>query len=121
MAKKKIETVDEYLARGGTIIRIPPNVSSSKEEVLKNQTGGPAVILTLEEADLFYGEAKTSKAKKPKAGPKVDLNALPESLRKKFLAKLRDEENDGEEIYEQEESDEDEETTEEEFGDSYED
>jgi hypothetical protein len=104
LSRRKIETVEEYLARGGTITKIPTGSSRIKEESLKHQVNGPVTILSLEDADLFYGEAKPSKAKKQKPSLKIDLNALPESLRNKFLAKLKNEEQYGEEeIYEDEE------------------
>lgn len=99
---KKIETIEEYLARGGAINKINPVESPKQIEVVrKTIAGGPAVIMTLEEADLFYGEArKGSTPKKAKPTTKIDLSALPEALRMKFINKLK-EEADGEE-YEEE-------------------
>lgn len=93
----KVETVEEFLARGGSINRIPENARIPEVEVIrKTQSGGPAVIMTLDEADLFYGEArKGAKAKKSKPTLKIDLDALPPALRSKFIAKLK-EEVDGE-------------------------
>lgn len=94
---KKVETVEEYLARGKTITVIPEKVREPQMDVIrKTVTGGPATFLSLEEADLFYGEArKGSKPKKAKPSLKIDLDALPPALRAKFIAKLK-EDVDGE-------------------------
>ena len=80
----KRETVEEFLARGGVITRIPPQEQTVKTENIKSSSaGGPAVFLSLSEADLFYGEHKQKKPKKAKAA--IDLSALPEELRKKYV------------------------------------
>lgn len=95
--KSRVETLEEYLARGGSIQRIPSAILERQPDVIRTTTqGGPATFLTLEEADLFFGEAsKNKKAKKVKPSLKIDLDALPPTLRAKFIAKLR-EETDGE-------------------------
>lgn len=98
MAKKsKVETVEEYLARGGSIKKLPVGETIRQPDVVrKTVAGGPVTIMSLEDADLFYGEArKGSKPKKSKPSLKIDLNALPEALRVKFINKLK-EESDGE-------------------------
>lgn len=94
---KKVETVEEFLARGGSINRVPEFVREPQLDVIrKTVTGGPATFLSLEEADLFYGEArKGAKPKKAKPSLKIDLDALPPALRAKFIAKLK-EDVDGE-------------------------
>ena len=95
-SRKRVETVAEYLARGGSIKLVPTATKEKQPDVTRKTTnGGPAVFLTLEEADLFFGETKKLKAKKAKSSFKIDLNALPPALRAKFIAKLR-EETDGE-------------------------
>jgi len=106
--KSKVETVEEYLARGGSIKKLPAAEIIRQPDVIKKAaTGGPVTILSLEEADLFYGEArKNAKPKKDKPSLKIDLSALPEALRSKFINKLK-EETDGKGY--QEESAEDEE------------
>lgn len=89
----KVETVQEFLARGGSISKVPMAAKECEEEVIrKTSNGAPAVLLTLEEADLYYGEKKkTSKVKKQKPALKIDLEALPPALRAKFIAKLKEE------------------------------
>ena len=95
MKKSKIETLEQYLARGGTIKVLPPKKLDNSDQTRKSGNG-PAVIMSFEEADLFYGEAKKgSKPKKVKQQQTIDMGALPESLRVKFLSRLK-EEFDGE-------------------------
>lgn len=93
----KVETVEEYLARGGSINRIPECVREPQVDVIKKTVAsGPATFLSLEDADLFYGEARKGlKPKKAKPSLKIDLDALPPALRAKFIAKLK-EDVDGE-------------------------
>jgi hypothetical protein len=81
---KKTETIAEFLARGGKITKVASAEPTVKPESIRSTTaGGPAVFLSLGEADLFYGEHKAKKAKKSKAP--LDLSALPEELRKKYV------------------------------------
>lgn len=81
----KKESVEEFLARGGQITRLPTGVVLNKPESIKpTPAGGPAVLMTLEEADLFYGEHKQRKAKK-KAKPTIDVDSLPPEIRKKYV------------------------------------
>ena len=98
--KSKIETIDEYLARGGSI-KIMPQASRSLElDATRTQAGtGISLVMSLDEADLFYGEGKPLK-KKPSI-PNIDINLIPEALRKKFIAKLLNEGGYGEESYEE--------------------
>lgn len=111
--KSKVETIEEFLARGGSIKKIPAGETLKQTDVIrKATTGGPVTIMSLEEADLFYGEVrKNSKPKKAKQSLKIDLSALPEALRTKFINKLK-EDNDGEdyeEVVESEDTDSDDE------------
>ena len=111
-SNRSVETVDQYLARGGSIKRLPIVIlDTPPESVRKNGPTGPAVFLTLDEADLFFGEPSKKKPKKNKPTLKIDLDVLPVALRAKFIAKLK-EEADGEgyedEIEEIEEDDEEE-------------
>ena len=93
--KGKVETLAEYLTRGGTIKRLEPGSEDSQREVVKQVTGGPIKILTMDEAELYLGEIKPRKAAKPKTST-LDLSALPEALRKKFIDRYGEGEVDGE-------------------------
>lgn len=80
----KTETVAEFLARGGVIQKIATQAPTAKPESIKSSNNnGVAIIVSMEEADLYHGEAKARKAKK--AINKIDLSALPEALRKKYV------------------------------------
>jgi hypothetical protein len=81
---KKTETIAEFLARGGSIKIVPANEPTVKTDSIKSTTnGGPANIVSMDEADLYYGEFKARKPKKATAP--IDLSALPEALRKKYV------------------------------------
>lgn len=88
----KVETIDDFLARGGKINRVPTAAKEPQVEVIrKTVSGTPAVFLSLEEADLYHGEArKGAKQKKQKPSLKIDLNVLPPALKAKFIAKLKE-------------------------------
>ncbi len=88
--KSKTETIEEFLARGGKITKVEYKQPELKEHITRQTSGGPATILSLGEAELFYGEAK---AKKAITKNKVDMSALPEALRNKFINKLSEEVN----------------------------
>ena len=95
-AGRKVQSVEDFLAKGGKITRVPEKELDKQITVIKKTTaGGPAIFLTLDEADLLYGEPSKRKPKKAKPALKIDLDALPPALRAKFIAKLR-EETDGE-------------------------
>lgn len=86
---KRIETVEEYLARGGEITRVPANIPKVENPitVVSSSTGGPAVIMTYGEADLFYGDIKKKRVRKAVVAkkPAIDFSVLPEAVRLKFL------------------------------------
>ena len=110
-SRRKVETIQEYLARGGSITIVPAAILEPQPEVTRKTTqSGPALFLSLDEADLFYGEPSKKKPKKSKPSAKIDLDALPPALRAKCIAKLK-EENNGEGYEEEfkEESDKDDE------------
>jgi hypothetical protein len=95
-----VESVQDYLARGGSVKKVDPGVSEKAISVTKKTTssGEPATILSLEEADLYYGVPKKSSVKKKtktKTNNLVDL--LPEELKKKFMAKFNDGDLNGQE------------------------
>lgn len=107
MAKKNsgkkfiTETIDSYIARGGAVKRLDSPAQDKQLDAVKTTNqGGPAIFLSLEEADLFFGEVKKTKPKKAKPSLTIDLSVLPPALRAKFISKLK-EDNDGE-SYEEE-------------------
>jgi len=84
---KKTESIQEFLARGGKITLCPTNIPEKKDKVnVRSTTAGPAVILSYEDADYYYGEKKEKPAKPQKASkaPSINLDSLPEDFRKKL-------------------------------------
>lgn len=77
------ETVEQYLARGGTIEKLPTVKPSFAQRVgiNNNQTS----IMDLDEGAQFFSEFKPKKSKRVK---KIDVSALPDSL--KFMAESLD-------------------------------
>lgn len=96
--KQKIESITEFLARGGKITVLPTKTPPNMKEIIKNTSNmGPVTILSLEEADLFYGEPQPTKTTKSlKKQSTLDLSALPPALKEKLLSKLKNEVDDEE-------------------------
>lgn len=83
---KKTETISDFLARGGKITKVSYNHPDSIKDSIKSTSGGgPVTILTMDDADLFYGEHKVKKQTKKKVQSIIDISALPEALRKKYV------------------------------------
>ena len=82
----KTESIKEFLARGGQIKRVEAVQPTVKVDSIKSttNTGGAINIMTMDQADLYYGEHRAKKAKK-RATSTIDLSALPEELRKKYV------------------------------------
>lgn len=94
MKNKKTETIEEFLARGGRITFVPSNVDNKKETV-HSTVSSPVVIMSLDEAELFYSKGeKKVKATKKKQLPRLDINALPAHLKKKFVDSVLNEADD---------------------------
>lgn len=53
----KSKTVDEFLANGGKITKLPP-VEIKDRRVCQNTTYRPPQFLSLDEADELYGESR---------------------------------------------------------------
>lgn len=81
----KRETIAEFLARGGKITKVPLMEIKSKQDSLKASKSGPAILMSLEEADLYYGEQRARNLKVKKKEQTIDISLLPEELRKKYI------------------------------------
>ena len=101
VTQKRTESVADFLARGGSIKIVPAAEPTIKIDSIKSTTtnGGVVSMMSMDEADLYYGEAKARKAKK--AVNTIDLSALPEALRKKYVDEVisagKEDEDDEEE------------------------
>jgi hypothetical protein len=92
---KKQESVKDYLARGGTITRVPSAASKTTETAIYVAKSGHSAIMTYESADLYYGETKANHkppAKQTKK-PNIDFSALPEELKQSLLEQYGEQEN----------------------------
>jgi hypothetical protein len=82
----KTETLEEFLARGGVIVKCP-TVKLKNEDKISIAGASKPTIMSLGEAEELYGEKKEKKTK-AKQAPKIDIALLPESLRHKLLLKI---------------------------------
>ena len=96
-SKSKVESIEEYLARGGKVTVYPTEPREKTYTKSVPAVTGINSIMTLGEAELFYGEIKPPKEKKQKPAPNINIEALPEVLRNKLKAKLSRKSSDGEE------------------------
>jgi hypothetical protein len=85
---KRIETIEEFLARGGEIVKVEKQPHDKDQAVtVVSNAGGPANIMSYAEADLFYGERRQKRKLKTTNNKKstIDFSVLPEAVRLKFL------------------------------------
>lgn len=91
--KKKTESIEEFLARGGKIT-IVPNKKANSDLKQAYATGDKSVvtILTMDEAALFFGEVDKKEPLKIKRNrsPILDVGALPAHLKSKFVDRVLD-------------------------------
>lgn len=99
MSKK--ESIEEYLARGGKVKKIP---SQFKDENIRRANPSPNVVavpLSMDDAAVLYGHHVTKDGyaeKKRLEKSKLDLSKLPDDLKKRFISKLKEKiESDNEE------------------------
>lgn len=90
----KTETVQEFLARGGTIKVIPQNATRASQRVAVQAAGGQSAIMSLEDGELFSSAAKagasgSNKLSKELAQLKVMFKDLPAPLQQKELKRLK--------------------------------
>lgn len=81
----KRETVEEFLARGGTVTKCPP-APSPEEDSGKRASPAPtakATLISLAEGALYYAESRAKpKERKKKTEKAINFAALPLSLQK---------------------------------------
>ncbi len=85
------ETVEEFLARGGTITKCPP--APLPDEVTSNKVSptptANATMMTLAEGALYYAESRAKPKERKKVEKTINFAALPASLLK-YLPKKDD-------------------------------
>ncbi len=77
---KRTETVEEFLARGGSKVVVPSVIPSFKQRIGSTAKQSQS-IMDLDEGAHYFSEFKVDK-KKVKKSKKADFSALPEHLRK---------------------------------------
>lgn len=88
----KTESIEEFFKRGGTITQAEPNKKDTPNMIRSTTKEGAAVFLSLEDADLFYGEESgNKKIKKEKEKiDKINFWLLPRPAQLSYLSKLKE-------------------------------
>ncbi|NVM33983.1 MAG: hypothetical protein HWN81_00205 [Candidatus Lokiarchaeota archaeon] len=84
MPKTTKKLIEEFLEKGGKITKCPPQEAPKSKHEYKPNNAGPATIMTLSEGELFYGEPAKRRKKKELDLSKINLDEIPEELRKKL-------------------------------------
>jgi hypothetical protein len=66
MTKKKAETIEEFLARGGKVNVIPPVAREEQKHTLPVSTKIDYDMMSLGEGEFLFGETRTRKTTKTK-------------------------------------------------------
>ena len=88
--KPKVETVEEFVARGGEIKHYPCGmgrdgpIEEKEDRLVKSTVKHIPRLMDLDEGAHFFSEIKAKRKRKPKddAVVKYDVTKLPEELRK---------------------------------------
>ena len=96
MSKKYIEeTIEEFLARGGKITKIPPQESEGGEQTVRSTAHTPPTLYSLDLGQLMFAEKRTRKKKKRVDISKNKLQQLIDAARNtknsEFTRKISDE------------------------------
>ena len=79
----KEESIQEFMARGGKITKIPPKEKEENKHIVRPSIAGPPKLFSIGEAENMFGEIKKIKKKKKKKAVdlgKVDESVIPSSL-----------------------------------------
>jgi hypothetical protein len=87
MTKKKAETIEEFLARGGKVNVIPPVVREDTKHTLPVNTKIDYDLMSLGEGEFMFGETRKRKVTKPikrvnsdEFTQLVEASGLPQSI-----------------------------------------
>lgn len=82
-SKPKVETVEEFLARGGQITVVPATPVEVDSTIRPTTAQGVQQLMSLDEGAHFFSEIKPKRKRKKKDSLKgVDVDKLPENIRK---------------------------------------
>jgi len=80
---KKIETIEEFLARGGQIKVYPAVKPEEQEEYIRPTTTYNVQLMSLDEGAHFFSERREDKVVKKKTNVKnINVDALPDNIRR---------------------------------------
>jgi hypothetical protein len=81
------ELIKDFLDQGGTI-EVLPAVEVNTKEVVGNLTKKQANLISLADAELFYGEKNDKKAKPKKTNiENINFDLIPEHIKNLILSK----------------------------------
>lgn len=85
--KDKDELIQDFLDQGG-VIEILPTIETTTKNVVNSLTKKQVSLISLADAELFYGE-KNSKTGKPKKASTENINfdLIPEHIKNLILSK----------------------------------
>jgi hypothetical protein len=87
----KAETLDEFLARGGQIERVPYIEPEQKVEPIRaNSSGGLPTLMTLPDGAHFFGETRKKKPTKEDFVNKLNKANLPQSVVESLTKSVKD-------------------------------
>lgn len=72
---KKTESVEEYLARGGKIEKVPPAIEEEKDATVRGTAITPATLYHITEGEILFAEKRKSRKKKKKTLSKDEVLA----------------------------------------------
>lgn len=76
----KRETIEEFLARGGVIQKIPAQELPEEESKVTSSSNGTSHMMSLADGSVYYAETKAKKVSKKKLSKTIDFSALPAHL-----------------------------------------
>lgn len=92
MKKNRTETIEEFLARGGKVTVLETVRPKDKIEIAITHRGSKeASMMSLWDAQMYFGEKEgrpSSKESTTRSKDKLNLDALPEALKRRLLEKL---------------------------------
>jgi hypothetical protein len=81
------ELIKDFLDQGGTI-EVLPTVEVNTKDVVGNLTKKQASLISLADAELFYGEKNDKKAKPKKTNiENINFDLIPEHIKNLILSK----------------------------------
>jgi hypothetical protein len=60
----KVETTEEFLARGGKITVLPPGPEPEEKFIIRSTSGGLPQLMSLPDGEHFFGETRRKQKKK---------------------------------------------------------